>query len=60
MRAAGPGHFAQTEIQALCQNDVQQSEPVFARYPSAQMGEGICEPGVIVHIHEEIRTSGRR
>ena len=54
MGTARPGHFAESKIQTLCENNIQHAKPVFARCPGTQMGEGVNEPCVIGHLREHI------
>ena len=56
------GHLAETQIEPLGEEDVQESDPILARRARAQVGEGVGETGGGIHLQQDIgdRTSGRR
>ena len=54
MGIGGLGHLAETQIEPLCQEDVQESNPIFAWRARAQVGESVGETGGGVHLQQDI------
>ncbi len=55
MGAGCTRHFAQTQIEPFRQHDVQQSDFVPAGRAGVQVGEGLGEPGGVIHLHQDVR-----
>ena len=54
------GHLAQSQVQPLGEQDVEQADPVAARYAGAQMGEGVCKPECGVHFEQQVGDADGR
>ena len=57
MGVGGLGHLAETQIEPLREEDVQESYPVLAWRARAQMGESVGETGGGVHLQQDIGDS---
>ena len=53
VRGRGLGHLAQGEVDALGEQHVEHADAVAAGLPGSQVGEGLGEPGGVVHRQEE-------
>lgn len=54
------GHLAQAQVQSLGEQDVEQADPVAARYAGAQMGEGVGELQRGVHFEQQVGDADGR
>ena len=54
MGVGGLGHLAETQIEPLGEEDVQESNPVFAWRARAQVRESVSETGGGVHLQQDI------
>ena len=54
MGVGGLGHLAETQIEPLGEEDVQESDPVLAWRARAQVGESVGETGGGVHLQQDI------
>ena len=54
MGVGGLGHLAETQIEPLGEEDVQESDPVFAWRARAQVRESVGETGGGVHLQQDI------
>ena len=54
MGIGGLGHLAETQIQPLGEEDVQESDPIFAWRARAQVRESVGETGGGVHLQQDI------
>ena len=50
----GLGHLAETQIEPLGEEDVQESDPVFTWRARAQVGESVGETGGGVHLQQDV------
>ena len=54
MGVGGLGHLAETQIEPLREEDVQESDPVFAWRARAQVRESVVETGGGIHLQQDI------
>ena len=54
VRVRGLGHLAQTEVDALGEEHVEQTDAVAAGLSGSQVREGLGEPGGVVHLEQDV------
>ena len=54
MGVGGLGHLAETQIEPLGEEDVQESDPIFAWRARAQVRASVGETGGGVHLQQDI------